>query len=137
MKLNLKSIILEELQNLLTEQAAAFPKYNDRGEPVKALQKALIDKKFLRIGAPTGWFGPLTKKAIADLQRASKLTATGIIDNTTQKVINSVPTKTPVVPQAATAPTPAHYYYKKSAGIKQHPSQDRRRISFYKGSPSL
>lgn len=98
MKNNLRIMVLSELQNMLGEQVAPFPKYNDRTEQVKSLQQSLIDKKYLLIKAPTGWFGPMTKAAIAKLQRDLKMTPTGVMDNTTSQALSAAGKKAPVAP---------------------------------------
>jgi hypothetical protein len=42
-----------------------------RGEDVSALQQMLIDAGYLAISAPTGYFGPMTKSALAKWQAAN------------------------------------------------------------------
>jgi len=44
-----------------------------QGADVKALQQMLIDAGYLKISAPTGYFGPLTKVALAAWQKANSI----------------------------------------------------------------
>jgi len=44
--------------------------YGSTGPDVVALQQMLIDAGLLKIAAPTGWFGPMTKAALAQWQAA-------------------------------------------------------------------
>ena len=48
-----------------------------RGDAVSELQKVLIAQGFLKISAPTGYFGSLTKTALAKWQTKYKVPATG------------------------------------------------------------
>src|SRR5690242_9426602 len=47
------------------------------GADVSALQAILIERGFLHIAAPTGYFGPLTKSAVAAWQASVGLPSTG------------------------------------------------------------
>jgi len=44
--------------------------YGSTGPDVVALQQMLIDAGLLKIAAPTGWFGPMTRAALAQWQAA-------------------------------------------------------------------
>lgn len=44
--------------------------YGSTGADVNALQQMLIDAGLLKIAAPTGWFGPMTRAALAQWQAA-------------------------------------------------------------------
>lgn len=44
--------------------------YGSTGADVNVLQQMLIDAGLLKIAAPTGWFGPMTKAALAQWQAA-------------------------------------------------------------------
>ncbi len=52
---------------------------NDKGEGVKALQRALIQLKFLTNSLPDGDFGPRTEAAVKTFQAAKNLTADGVV----------------------------------------------------------
>ena len=55
---------------------------------VSVLQKNLIEKGYLTINAPTGYFGPLTAAAMKAFQKASGLPQTGAADPATFKAMN-------------------------------------------------
>ncbi len=44
-----------------------------RGTDVRTLQQILIDRGYLDIATPTGYFGPLTESALADYQQANDI----------------------------------------------------------------
>lgn len=54
----------------------------DQGEAVKVLQRALP----VRV---TGYFGPVTEMAVEKLQRDNDLEATGVVDNSTWRILGS------------------------------------------------
>jgi len=66
------AILQAKLAELLAQQQKyTFTKnlkYGDRGEDVKHLQEILIKEGCLRKGLATGWFGPLTFKAVICFQ---------------------------------------------------------------------
>lgn len=64
-------------------------KYNDRGEEVKQLQTRLRDLNFFPYWIrSTGWFGPITEKAVRIFQKFYNLNITGIIDRLAREILN-------------------------------------------------
>ena len=59
------------------------------GDEVKALQKRLIELKFLSEGAADGSYGNMTETAVKKFQKAAELDATGIADPETQALLFS------------------------------------------------
>ena len=57
-------------------------KYGDKGDSVKALQKRLIELGYLTETA-NGTFGPATKTAVAEFQKAAGITADGVAGSAT------------------------------------------------------
>ena len=57
-------------------------KYGDKGDSVKALQKRLIELGYLTETA-NGTFGPATKAAVAEFQKAAGITADGVAGSAT------------------------------------------------------
>ena len=57
-------------------------KYGDKGDSVKALQKRLIELGYLTETA-NGTFGPATKSAVAEFQKAAGITADGVAGSAT------------------------------------------------------
>ncbi len=55
---------------------------------VTELQKLLIAQGFLKVAAPTGWFGPLTQAAVKKYQTAHKISATGFVGPLTRAQLN-------------------------------------------------
>lgn len=72
-----------------TFQFTANLGYGSRGNDVMELQKILIAKGYLKIDAPTGWFGPLTLAAVKEYQAANSITATGFVGPLTRAALNS------------------------------------------------
>jgi len=50
------------------------------GEDVRSLQKQLINLKFYQVGEADGYYGPLTEKAIKDIQSFSGFLSNGIVN---------------------------------------------------------
>lgn len=67
-----------ELENIANGKSRAMRR-NDKGEGVKALQRALIQLKFLTNSLPDGDFGPRTEAAVKTFQAAKNLTADGVV----------------------------------------------------------
>jgi hypothetical protein len=63
-------------------------KLGSRGNEVVELQKVLIEAGLLKISAPTGYFGPLTLKAVKDYQTSNGLKGDGFIGPLTREVLN-------------------------------------------------
>jgi peptidoglycan hydrolase-like protein with peptidoglycan-binding domain len=63
--------------------------YRSSGEEVKLLQGVLITRGFMS-GAPTGYFGMVTMKALKDFQKSYNLTPTGAVGPRTKKVLNDI-----------------------------------------------
>jgi hypothetical protein len=59
------------------------------GQEVVELQKVLIAKGFLKIDAPTGYFGPITEAAVKAYQTAHGLPAVGIVGPLTRAALNA------------------------------------------------
>lgn len=77
------------------------------GDDVKNLQNLLIAKGFLAAGLNSGYFGGLTRAAVAKYQAANDLPATGFVGAMTRaKLGNNSGTAAPATP-AAPAQTPA------------------------------
>jgi parallel beta-helix repeat protein len=64
------------------------------GADVNALQQILIDAGFLKIAAPTGFFGPLTMAAVKQFQTAHNIPATGFVGPLTIAALNAGVTPT-------------------------------------------
>jgi thermitase len=65
-----------------------------RNAEVTELQKVLIAGKFLVGTVPTGYYGPLTARAVQDYQKAHGIPQTGIVDTTTRAKLNGNATTT-------------------------------------------
>ncbi len=64
-------------------------KYNDTGEEVKQLQIRLKDQNFFPYWVKaTGWFGPITEKAVKLFQGFYNIVQTGVIDKLTREILN-------------------------------------------------
>lgn len=63
-------------------------RYGKSGIDVTELHKVLIAAGFLKIPAPTGWFGPLTLAAVKKYQAANGIPATGFVGPLTRAVLN-------------------------------------------------
>jgi peptidoglycan hydrolase-like protein with peptidoglycan-binding domain/peptidoglycan/xylan/chitin deacetylase (PgdA/CDA1 family) len=59
------------------------------GEEVNELQKVLIGLGFLKIAAPTGYFGALTKVGVSDYQISRGIQAVGSVGPKTRAALNS------------------------------------------------
>ena len=59
------------------------------GADVKELQKILIGKGFLKVAAPTTYFGQATKAAVKAFQKANGLAQIGIVGPQTRALLNS------------------------------------------------
>jgi len=56
---------------------------------VRALQQQLIDQGYLRLRhGPTGYYGPLTERAIIRYQRANGIQQTGFVGPVTRCYLN-------------------------------------------------
>ncbi len=62
------------------------------GDDVTELQKILIAAGYLKIGAPTGYFGPLTLAAVKLYQAAHGIPQTGFVGPLTRAALNATPT---------------------------------------------
>ena len=85
-----------------------------KGSDVNALQQILINKGYLKVAAPTGYFGALTKAAVAAWQAASGISpAVGYFGPKSRAVMNSMavaPSPSPLPspsPAPSGSPTPA------------------------------
>ncbi len=65
-----------------------------RGEDATQLQTILIADGYLNIGAPTGWFGPLTKAAVMKYQADRGIPSTGFVGPLTLAALNAGTTPT-------------------------------------------
>ncbi len=63
-------------------------KLGDEGQDVTELQKILIALGFLKIEAPTGFFGPMTEAAVKAYQEANGLEPVGIVGPLTRALLN-------------------------------------------------
>ncbi len=62
--------------------------YGKTGDEVMELQKILISKGYLKIAAPTGWYGPLTRDAVKAYQIANGIEAVGVVGPITRAALN-------------------------------------------------
>ena len=67
-------------------------KQGDKGEDVRKLQQFLLDKGYTT-GKPDGSFGPGTKKALEEFQKANDIFVTGGLSKKTQEKINKIVAK--------------------------------------------
>lgn len=63
-------------------------KYGARNDEVTELHKVLIAGGYLKVPAPTGFFGPLTLKAVKEYQIANGLVGDGIVGPLTREALN-------------------------------------------------
>lgn len=86
----MKKLIPIAIVFLLTSQAYAFnyDKLGSKNIYVSNLQDFLIERNYLRIKQPTGYFGKLTERALKVYQRDRGLKVTGILDWETSDVYN-------------------------------------------------
>jgi peptidoglycan hydrolase-like protein with peptidoglycan-binding domain len=118
------------VQKVLNEQSTASInpknlKFGDRGEDVKKLQQRLIDMKVLRLNAPTGYFGPITQRALARAEGKP-------VPTTTPKSATAPKQELSVCPSVGNSP-----YFRDLSGMvaawkKQYPNfkSDQEVISF-------
>ncbi len=76
-----------------------------RGDDVTALQQVLISLGYLKVEA-TGYFGTLTKKAVATYQQASGLEPVGSVGPKTRALINASIAGAVPPPPSTTTPVP-------------------------------
>ena len=62
-----------------------------RSDDVVKLQQILINQGYLRITAPTGYFGPLTQAAVQRYQTAHGIPSTGFVGPLTRASLNTIP----------------------------------------------
>lgn len=86
----MKNILTLTLVFLSVSQAYAFnyDKLGSKNIYVSNLQDFLIERNYLRIKQPTGYFGKLTERALKEYQRDRGLEVTGILDWETSDVYN-------------------------------------------------
>lgn len=72
-----------------------------RGEAVMCLQKQLIANGYLALPAPTGYFGEITKAAVAEWQRAKGVAATGFFGPLSRSALSGMPATGVHAPAAA------------------------------------
>ncbi|QOY37206.1 peptidoglycan-binding protein [Anaerobacillus isosaccharinicus] len=77
-------------------------KVGSRGQAVTNLQNALKQAGVFHTN-PTGYYGPITEKAIRDFQTRNGLTATGIADSTTQTALTRKIQQPPQTPSTQTS----------------------------------
>jgi peptidoglycan hydrolase-like protein with peptidoglycan-binding domain len=58
------------------------------GADVMELQKVLIEAGYLKIAAPTGYFGPMTQAAVKLYQAAKGIQTTGYVGPLTRAALN-------------------------------------------------
>ncbi|MES2202807.1 MAG: Ig-like domain-containing protein [Patescibacteria group bacterium] len=63
--------------------------FGARGTDVSELQRILIASGFLKITAPTGWFGPMTQAAVKLYQKAHGIPALGMVGPLTRAALNA------------------------------------------------
>lgn len=63
-------------------------RYGMRNDDVTELHKFLIANGYLKISAPTGWYGPLTRAAVIKWQAANGIPATGFFGPLSRAFIN-------------------------------------------------
>jgi LAS superfamily LD-carboxypeptidase LdcB len=69
--------------------------FGDSGEEVKIVQESLLSLGFMdKSSKATGFYGPLTFKAVKNFQRANNLPATGIVGPQTRNILNNLYWKT-------------------------------------------
>jgi peptidoglycan hydrolase-like protein with peptidoglycan-binding domain len=75
--------------------ASGFPRFNERGPRVVALQQALVRKRIPLCGGADGVFGSCTSNAVMQFQRSRGLPATGWVDQATANALGLRPTPAP------------------------------------------
>lgn len=73
--------------NVSPTPAPALLKRGSRGDAVRSLQRALIDRGFLLAAAPDGSFGPKTEAAVRNFQSRNRLQPDGIAGTVTLKAL--------------------------------------------------
>lgn len=104
---------IASLQGVATTPAVSATITSDltigsRGAQVEALQQMLIDGGYLKIAAPTGYFGSLTKAAVQAWQRDNGVSATGYFGPISRSKLVTIivpPVVTPTDPTTPTTPT--------------------------------
>jgi peptidoglycan hydrolase-like protein with peptidoglycan-binding domain len=64
-------------------------RFGMRNNDVTELQKVLVAAGFLKIDAPTGYFGPLTLAAVKAYQTAHGISSTGFVGPLTRAALNA------------------------------------------------
>ena len=85
---NLKNISLVEGEEILNHKFSQALKSGDKNTEVSSPQKILYIRSFF-FGSFSGYFGPLTKSAIEEFQKAYGLDISGQLDKSTQDKLNS------------------------------------------------
>jgi len=107
---------IQQLQAQLNAAQGVTSAYNytrdltvgKKGDDVTALQQLLISKGYLKIAAPTGYFGSLTKAAVSALQAAAGISPTaGYFGPKTRAYVNSLAVGAPTTPGVPSVPAPA------------------------------
>jgi peptidoglycan hydrolase-like protein with peptidoglycan-binding domain len=70
-------------------QFASDLQYGMQNGDVASLQKELLAHSLLSIIAPTGWFGPLTFKAVKTFQEQNEIPPTGFVGSLTRASLNA------------------------------------------------
>ncbi len=77
-----------EVLGASTYNFSASLSYGATGADINALQQVLIDAGYLKIAAPTGWFGPMTQAAVKLYQQRHGIPATGFVGPLTLAALN-------------------------------------------------
>jgi peptidoglycan hydrolase-like protein with peptidoglycan-binding domain len=82
------------------ETPVGFAVYGERGDRVRALQQALVDRGVTVRGGVDGLFGSATSAAVMNFQRSQSLRVTGVVDTATAAALGltaeAVPADSPV-----------------------------------------
>ena len=82
------------------DAAVGFAVYGERGDRVRSLQQALVDRGITVRGGVDGLFGSATSAAVMNFQRTQSLRVTGIVDAATAAALGlnaaAVPADSPV-----------------------------------------
>ena len=104
---------INSLQSKLGTASVSTSGYNfatnltlgSKGADVTALQNVLISGGFLKIAAPTAFFGPMTKAAVAAWQKANSITpAVGYVGAISRAKLNSMATASTGTSTGTTVP---------------------------------
>ena len=79
-----------EVLGVTTFRFTRYLVLGSRGNEVIELQKILITQGFLKISAPTGYFGPLTQTAVKLFQTNHNLPPVGVVGPLTRAVLNGI-----------------------------------------------